>query len=133
MNSIGSVIGRGLLVAGLLISAGSAGSALAAGSGDGFAAFWTQFKEAVGKGDHKAVSQMVKYPAFYIDQRQVADFPVIWKGAFKPAERTCLAKQKPVMDHHKGKISYSAFCGSLIYNFGKDDAGWKLTDIDEND
>ena len=85
MNSIGSVIGRGMLVAGLLISAGSA---LAAGSDDGFAAFWTRFKAAVGKSDQKVVSQMVGYSAFYIDLRQVADFPVIWKGAFKPAQRT---------------------------------------------
>lgn len=130
MNSIGSVIGRGLLVAGLLISAGSA---LAAGSDDGFAAFWTQFKAAVGKSDQKAVSQMVKYPVFYIDDRQAADFPVVWKGAFKPAQRTCLAKQKPVKDTHEGKVSYSAGCGHLIYSFGKDDAGWKLTDIGEND
>ena len=130
MNSIGSVIGRGMLVAGLLISAGSA---LAAGSDDGFAAFWTQFKDAVGKSDQKAVSQMVKYPVFYIDDRKEADFPVVWKGAFKPAQRTCLAKQKPVKDTHEGKVSYSAFCGSLIYVFGKDDAGWKLTDIGEND
>src|SRR4051812_3444368 len=130
MNSIGSVIGRGLLVAGLLISAGSA---LAAGSDDGFAAFWTQFNAAVGKSDQKAVSEMIRYPILYHDLRQVADFPLIWKGAFKPAQRTCLAKQKPVMDHHKGKISYSASCGSLIYTFGKDDAGWKLTAIDEND
>lgn len=130
MNPIGSVIGRGMLVAGLLISAGSA---LAAGSDDGFAAFWTQFKAAVGKSDQKAVSQMFKYPVFYIDQREVADFPVIWKGAFKPAQRTCLAKQKPVKDTHEGKVSYSAFCGHLIYIFGKDDAGWKLTDFAEND
>jgi hypothetical protein len=110
-----------------------ASSALAAGSDDGFAAFWTQFKAAVGKSDQNAVSQMIKYPAFYIDLRQVADFPVIWKGAFKPAQRTCLAKQKPVMDTHERKVGYSAFCGHLIYSFGKDDAGWKLTDIDEND
>ena len=130
MNLIGSVIGRGMLVAGLLISAGSA---LAAGSDDGFAAFWTQFKAAVGKSDQKAVSQMFKYPVVYIDQRQVADFPVIWKGAFKPAQRTCLSKQKPLKDTHEGKVRYSAFCGHLIYIFGKDDAGWKLTDIDEND
>lgn len=130
MNSIGSVIGRGLLVSGLLISAGSA---LAAGSDDGFAAFWTQFKAAVGKSDQKAVSQMVKYPIYYDGQRQLADFPVIWKGSFKPAQRRCLAKEKPVMDTHEGKVSYSAFCGSLIYVFGKDDAGWKLTDFGEND
>ena len=131
MNSIGSLIGRGLLVAGLLISAGSA---LAAGSDDGFAAFWTQFKAAVGKSDQKAVSQMVKYPIWYDGaQRQVADFPVIWKGFFNPAQRRCLAKEKPVKDTHEGKVSYSAFCGHLIYSFGKDDAGWKLTDIDEND
>ena len=130
MNLIGSVIGRGLLVAGLLISAGSAP---AAASDDGFAAFWTQFKAAVGKGDQKAVSRMIKYPVFYIDLRQVADFPVIWKGAFKPAQRACLAKQTPVKDTHEGKVSYSAFCGHLIYVFGKDDAGWKLTDFAEND
>ena len=130
MNSIGSVIGKVLLVAGLLISAGSA---LAAGSDDGFAAFWTQFKAAVGKSDQKAVSQMIKYPILYIDLRQVADFPVIWKGAFKPAQRTCLGKQKPGKDTHEGKVSYSAFCGELIYIFGKDDAGWKLTDFAVND
>ncbi|WP_018259451.1 hypothetical protein [Methylobacterium sp. WSM2598] len=130
MSSIRSMIGSGLLVAGLLISAGSA---LAAGSNDGFAAFWTQFKAAVGKSDQKAVSQMVKFPVFYIDQRQAADFPVIWKGAFKPVQRTCLAKQKPVKDTHEGKISYSAFCGSLIYMFGKDNAGWKLTDFAVDD
>lgn len=130
MNSIGSVIGRGLLVAGLLISAGPV---LAAGSDDGFAAFWTQFNAAVGQSDRTAVSQMVKYPVFYIDPRQAADFPVVWKGAFKPAQRTCLARQKPVMDTHEGKISYSAFCGHLIYSFGKEDGGWKLTSIDEND
>jgi hypothetical protein len=131
MNSIGSVIGRGMLVAGLLISAGSA---LAAGSDDGFAAFWTQFNAAVGKSDQKAVSQMVKYPIYYDGQRQVADFPVIWRSSFKPAQRTCLAKQKPVMDTAtKGKVSYFAFCGPLIYVFGKDDAGWKLTDFGAND
>lgn len=130
MNLVGSMIGRGLLVVGLLISARSA---LAAGSDDGFAAFWTQFKAAVGKSNQKAVSQMVKYPIFYIDQRQVADFPVIWKGAFKPAQRTCLAKQKPVKDTHEGKVTYDAFCGEVIYTFGKDDAGWKLTDFGVND
>ena len=116
--------------AGLLISAGST---LAAGSDDGFAAFWTQFKAAVGKSDQKAVSQMVKYPVFYIDQRQATDFPVIWKDAFKPAQRACLTKQKPGKDTHEGKVSYSAFCGELIYIFGKDDAGWKLTDFGVND
>ena len=130
MNAIGSVIGRGLLLAGLLIPAGSA---LAAGSDDGFAAFWTQFKAAVGKSDQNAVSQMIKYPVFYNDLRQVADFPVIWKGAFKPAQRTCLAKQKPVKDTHEGKVTYDAFCGEVIYTFGKDDAGWKLTEFGVND
>ncbi len=130
MNSTRWVIGRGLLVAGLLIPAGSA---LAAGTDDGFAAFWTQFKAAVGKSDQKAVSQMIKYPVFYIDQRQVADFPMIWKGAFNPAQRTCLAKQKPGKDTHEGKVTYDAFCGEVIYTFGKDDAGWKLTDFGVND
>lgn len=128
---VGSRIGRGLLVAGLLISAGAA---QAAGGDDGFPAFWTQFKAAVGKSDQKAVSQMVKYPIHYIEQRKAADFPLVWKGAFKPAQRICLAKQKPVKDKNPdGKVGYSAFCGSLIYVFYKDDGGWKLTDIDEND
>ena len=130
MNSMGSVIGRGLLVAGLLISAGPM---LAAGSDDGFAAFWTQFNASVGKSDQTAVSQMVRYPVLYIDPRQAADFPVIWKGAFKPAQQRCLARQKPVKDTHEGKVSYSAFCGHLIYSFGKEAGGWKLTSIDEND
>lgn len=130
MNTIGSVIGRGLLAAGLLIPAGSA---LAAGSDDGFAAFWTQFKAAVGKSDQNAVSQMIKYPVLYNDLRQVTDFPVIWKGAFKPTQRTCLAKQKPLKDTHEGKVTYDAFCGQVIYTFGKDDAGWKLTEFGVND
>lgn len=130
MNSIGSAIGRGLLVAGLLIPARSA---LEAGSDDGFAAFWKQFKSAVGKSDQNAVSQMIKFPVIYNDLRQVSDFPVIWKGAFKPAKRKCLAKQKPVKDTHEGKVTYDAFCGEVIYVFGKDDAGWKLTDFAVND
>lgn len=130
MNSIRSVIGRGMLVAGLLISAESA---LAAGSDDGFAAFWTQFQAAVGKSDQKAVSQMIKFPVLYNDIRKEAEFPVIWKGAFKPAHRKCLAKQKPVKDTHEGQVSYSAFCDDIIYSFSKDDAGWKLTDFGVND
>lgn len=130
MNSIGLAIGKGMLVVGLLISAGSA---LAAGSDDGFAAFWTEFKAAVGKSDQKAVSQMIKYPVLYNDIRQEAEFPVIWKGAFKPAHRKCLAKQKPVKDTHEGKVSYAAFCDDIIYSFSKDDAGWKLTDFGVND
>lgn len=130
MNSIGLAIGKGMLVVGLLISAGSA---LAAGSDDGFAAFWTEFKAAIGKSDQKAVSQMIKYPVLYNDIRQEAEFPVIWKGAFKPAHRKCLAKQKPVKDTHEGKVSYAAFCDDIIYSFSKDDAGWKLTDFGVND
>ena len=130
MNSIGSVIGKGMIVAGLLISAESA---LAGGSDDSFAAFWTQFKAAVGRSDQKAVSQMVKYPIEYDGQRQVADFPMIWNGSFDPEQRKCLAKQKPVKDTHEGKVSYAAFCGEEIYVFYKDDAGWKLTDFDVND
>jgi len=130
MKSIGSVIGKGLLVAGLLISAGPA---LAAGSDDGFAAFWTQFKAAVGKREQKAVSQMIKYPGAYDDLRQSADFPVIWKGAFKPAQRTCLTKQKPGKYTREGKVAYDVYCGEVIYIFGKDDAGWKLTEFGVDD
>lgn len=130
MNAIGLVIGKGLLVAGLLTSAASV---LAAGSDDGFAAFWKDFKAALGKSDQNAVSQMIRYPVVYNDLRQVADFPVIWKGAFKPAQRACLAKQKPVKDPHEGKITYAACCGEVIYTFGKEVAGWKLTDFGVND
>ncbi|KRQ10021.1 hypothetical protein AOQ73_09025 [Bradyrhizobium pachyrhizi] len=131
MNSTKSVIGRGLLVAGLLVSVGSA---RAAGSDDGFAAFWTQFKAAVSKSDQKAVSDMIKYPVLYQDVRKVSEFPVIWRGAFKPAHRACLAKQKPIKDTSpKGEFSYSAFCDSIIYSFAKDESGWKLTDFGVND
>ena len=131
MNSMGSVIGSGLLVAGLLISAGSV---RAAGSDDGFAAFWTQFKTAVSRSDQKAVSEMIKYPVLYQDLRQAAEFPVIWRGAFKSAHRTCLVKQKPIKDTSpKGEVSYSAFCDSIIYSFSKDESGWKLTDFGVND
>lgn len=130
MNAIGSGIVRGLLAAGLLLSAGSA---QAATSDDGFAAFWTRFTAAVGRSDQAAVSQMIHYPVVYQDLRKAADFPVIWQGAFRPAQRKCLARQKPVKDVHQGKVSYSAFCGSLIYVFSQDAAGWKLTDFSEND
>src|ERR1044071_5670469 len=130
MNWMRSVIGGGLLAAGLLISAGPV---RAAGSDDGFAAFWTQFKTAGSKSDQKAVSQMIKYPVLYQDIRKESEFPVIWKGAFKPAHRACLAKQKPVMDKHEGKVSYSAFCDSIIYSFSKDNSGWRLTDFGVDD
>jgi hypothetical protein len=130
MNSIKSMIGSGLLVAGLLTSAGSA---LAAGSDDGFAAFWTQFKAAASKSHQKAISQMIKFPVFYNDPRQVVDFPVIWKGAFKTAQQRCLTKQKPGKEIQEGKVVYSAFCGDLIYYLSKDNAGWKLTEFGVND
>ncbi|MEZ0212876.1 MAG: hypothetical protein ACAH27_08005 [Xanthobacteraceae bacterium] len=130
MTSIGSVIGKAVVLAALLLSARTA---MAAKSNDGFAAFWTQFRAAVAKSDQKAVSQMIKFPVLYIDERQESDFPLIWKGAFGKAQRECLTKQNPVRDTHEGTVSYSAFCGSLIYSFGKDGAGWKLTDFGEND
>ena len=131
VNWIGPIIGGALFVAGLLTSAGPG---LAAGSDDGFATFWTQFKAAVGKSDQKAVSDMIKYPVLYQDLRQAAEFPVIWKGAFRPAHRACLAKQKPVKDTSpKGVVTYSAFCNSIIYSFAKDESGWKLTDFGVDD
>ena len=102
MTSIGSVIGKALVVPGLLLSAGIA---MAANSDDGFAAFWTQFRAAVAKSDQKAVSQMTKFPVLYIDERQESDFPVIWKGAFGKAQRDCLAKQNPVKDTYEGTVS----------------------------
>ena len=77
---------------------------------------------------------MVKYPIYYDDgQRQVTYFPKIWKGSFDPAQRRCLAKQKPAKDTHEGKVTYNAFCDEIIYIFGKDDAGWQLTDFGVND
>lgn len=130
MNLIGSVIGKGLIVAGLLISAGSA---LAAGSDDGFAAFWTQFKTAVRESDQKAVSQMVEFPIEYDGQRQATDFPMIWNDSFGPEQRKCLAGQKPVKDINEGKVSYVAVCDDIIYVFYKVGAGWKLTDFAVND
>lgn len=120
------VIVKGMIMAGLLMSARPA---FPAGSDDGFVAFWAQFKAAVSKEDQNAVSQMINYPVLYIDIRKASEFPVIWKGAFKPAHRKCLAKQKPVKDTNEGKVSYSAFCDDIIYSFTKVDADWKLTDL----
>ena len=51
MHLIGSVIGKGLVVASLLISAGSAQA-----ESDDFGTFWTLFNAAVGTSDQKAVS-----------------------------------------------------------------------------
>lgn len=131
MSSIWSMIGKGMIVAGLLMSAGSA---LAAESDDGFAAFWTQFDAAIGKSDQKAVSQMVRYPIYYDDrQMQMADFPLIWKGLFDRGVRACLAKAKPVKDTNQGQVTYNAVCDDIIYVFGKDDAGWKFIDFAVDD
>lgn len=129
--AVGSMIGGGVLVTCLLFSAVPS---QAAGSDDGFAAFWTQFKVAVGKGDQNAVSRMVKYPIDYAAVGKAADFPLLWKDAFRPAQRKCLAKQKPVRDTDRdGKVNYYATCYSLIYAFGKHDGGWKLIYLTEND
>ena len=130
MSSIGSIVGKALLLASLQMLAGEA----LAASDDGFAAFWTKFQAAVAKSDQKAVPEMIRYPVFYNDDLQAEDFPVIWKGAFSKSKRACLAKEKPVEETDgEGALTYSAFCGSLIYIFGKDAAGWKLTSFAEND
>jgi hypothetical protein len=130
LKSRGS-IGGGLLAAMLLLPIAPAFSAA---SDDGFKTFWEQFTSAVIKSDQAAVSRMVKYPIYYDGQRQITDFPVIWKGSFKPSQRTCLTKQKAVKDTDpQGTVTYSAFCGQLIYVFGKDGDSWKLTDFGSND
>ena len=105
-------------------------SALAAD--DGFAAFWQGFAAAVAKDDQAALAKMVVL-SDRLGQATPLTFAKFHADDLKPAARKCLAKAKPVRDVGSGQVSYSAFCGEVIYSFSRAGGAWKLTDIGAND
>ncbi len=120
---------------GLVLTLGLSVPAAAAGSNDGFGAFWATFSAAVGKGDQKTVAGMLKYPIFSSGEaRGAAQFAAIWKDWFGAKERKCLAAAKPEPDSDpQGGTSYTAFCGEQLYMFTQEDGVWKLSDVGVND
>ncbi len=99
---------------------------------DGFAAFWPSFATAAAKDDSRALASMtVLGPGLGESGGSFARFHA---ASLKPAARRCLAKAKPVRDvDPQGAVSYSAFCGEVIYVFTKPAGAWKLTDLGAND
>jgi hypothetical protein len=99
---------------------------------DGFAVFWPSFAAAAAKDDTKALASMIVLgPALGDTGASFARFHATNLG---PKARRCLAKAKPTRDvDPQGAVSYSAFCGEVIYSFSKVGGGWKLTDIGPND
>ena len=99
---------------------------------DGFAAFWPVFTAAAAKDDAKALASMVALGPGLGDNG--GSFAKFHAANLTPATRRCLAKAKPVRDvDPQGAVSYSAFCGEVIYVFSKTGGGWKLTDLGAND
>jgi hypothetical protein len=107
-------------------------TALAAG-GDGFAAFWQGFQAAVAKDDRAALAGMVVLSE-RLDQAEPLTFAKFHSDQLGPSARKCLAKAKAVRDvDGQGQVSYSAFCGQVIYTFYRSAGAWKLTDVGVND
>lgn len=115
------------LAAGLCLAAPAS-----AAPADGFAAFWPAFAAAAAKDDAKALAAMTTLgPGLGDDGTSFAKFHARHLG---PAARGCLAKAKPLRDvGPQGALSYSVFCGEVIYVFSKSAAGWRLTDLGAND
>lgn len=103
-----------------------------AAADDGFAAFWPAFAAAVAKDDQAALARMVVL-SDRLDQATPLTFARFHADDLGPAARRCLAKAKPKRDVGGGEVSYSAFCGELIYGFSRSGGAWKLTDIGAND
>jgi hypothetical protein len=99
---------------------------------DGFTAFWPTFAAASAKDDAKALASMVTLgPGLGDNGGSFAKFHARNLG---PAARRCLAKAKPVRDvDPQGAVSYSAFCGEVIYVFSKAGGVWKLAALGAND
>ena len=115
-----------------LAAALCATTAFGAVPADGFAAFWTPFVGAAVKDDTKALAGMTALgPALGDDGTSFAKFHSRHLG---PAVRRCLAKAKPLRDvDPQGGVSYSVFCGDVIYVFSRTGGAWKLTDLGAND
>jgi hypothetical protein len=99
---------------------------------DGFGLFWPKFVAAAAKDDKPALAAMTALgPGLGDDASSFAKFH---SGHLGAAARRCLVKAKPVRDvDPQGGVSYSAFCGEIIYVFSKPAGAWKLTDLGAND
>jgi hypothetical protein len=112
----------------LLMSSAPAQSAPA----DGFATFWPTFVAAVAKDDKTALASMTQLGPDLGDDG--ASFVKFHAGHLGPVVRRCLVKAKPVRAvDPQGGLSYSAFCGEVIYGFSKPAGAWKLTDLGPDD
>ncbi|MEY2563200.1 MAG: hypothetical protein QOH88_1393 [Verrucomicrobiota bacterium] len=97
-----------------------------------FAAYWTEFKTAVAKGDKEKVASMTKFPFVNgSEQLTKADFIKKYGTIFNEKTQKCFRNAKPVKDDKRD--SYSVFCGSDIFVFEKVNGEYRLTDISEND
>ena len=125
---------RGTAIAAALAGAFSmAALTPAVAAADGFAAFWQAFQAALAKDDRAALAGMVVLSE-RVDQAEPLSFAKFHSDMLGPAARKCLAKAKAVRDvDGKGEVSYSAFCGEVIYTFYRSGGVWKLTDVGVND
>ena len=96
-----------------------------------FATFWTQFKEAVAKGNKEAVAGMTKFPFTMGKQLSKADFIKAYGKIFGEKTRKCFRNAKPVKESKAD--SYSVFCGEDIFVFEKESGEYRFTDLGVND
>ena len=96
-----------------------------------FATFWTQFKEAVAKGNKEAVAGMTRFPFTMGKHLSKADFIKAYGEIFGEKTRKCFRNAKPVKES-KGD-TYSVFCGEDIFVFEKANGEYRFTDLGVND
>jgi hypothetical protein len=113
----------------LLLALEPAGSAEVKAEAHSFAAFWTQFKAAVVKGDKEAIAGMTRLP-FYGKMAKAA-FMKECDELFPAEVRRCFRNAKPVKEDNRD--SYSVFCGETIFSFAKGKDGYQFTDVGVND
>jgi hypothetical protein len=110
-----------------------AAPALAAGD-DGFAAFWKLFSAAAASDDVASLQTMVALGSISDSSSRPMTFTQVHAAYLKAPARRCLGKAHPVagVDGY-GAVTYSAFCGQLIYVFTRTGGAWKLTDLSPDD
>ena len=95
-----------------------------------YAAFWSEFKAAVIKGDSQKVASMTRFPfLFQNDEQNEAGFIKKFNVLFPARVKSCFAKAKTV----KERDGFEVFCGESIYLFEKVDGVYKFTEIGVND
>jgi hypothetical protein len=101
---------------------------------DGFAAFWSKFAAAAGKDDKAALASMTTLSPALDNNDTPLTFATVHAILLKPAARRCLAKAKPVSQvDGTGALTYSAFCGHVIYGFSRTRGVWRWTDSSPDD